>query len=47
MDADRKNLVFNYKNKGLICGLAGKVRETDKADWFDEALAFEKAQQGI
>ena len=42
-EEDKKELVFNYKNKGIISGLAGISRETDKEDWFDRALAYEKA----
>ena len=44
VEFDKKELVFNYKNKGIISGVVGKSRENDKADWFDKALAFERAQ---
>lgn len=43
----RSELVFNYRNSGLLNGHVGRAREASKKGWHDRALEHEKAMAGI
>ena len=43
----RSELVFNYRNSGLLNGHVGRAREASKKGWRDRALEHEKAMAGI
>lgn len=43
----RSELVFNYRNGGMLNGHVGGAREASKKGWHDRALEHEKAMAGI
>lgn len=43
----RSELVFNYRNSGLLNGHVGRLREASKKGWHDRALEYEKAMAGV
>ena len=36
----RRELVFNYRNNGIMCGKVGATREKSKKGWFNRQTAF-------